>query len=60
MQELASAGPWAIVAVISLVIIVICGGILMLRVGLRDTSEASRPDTIRALADYFRALWGRK
>lgn len=63
-----SVTPWAFaaLALFLLVLVVITAGIIGLRIVVRDTTEAARPDVIRALAEFFRALldsvfrWRRK
>ncbi|MFF3140848.1 hypothetical protein ACFVRU_03690 [Streptomyces sp. NPDC057927] len=60
VQELAAAGPLALAAFflfVALLVALVCIlGVVCLRVALRDTSEAARPEIIRALADIIRAL----
>jgi hypothetical protein len=58
--QIVDAGPWALAAFIVIVALVLSGVVVCLRVALRDTSEASRPEIIRALADLFKSMWGRK
>jgi uncharacterized membrane protein YdbT with pleckstrin-like domain len=56
-QEIAAVTPWALVALILLVVlVVIAGGVAVLAVALRGTPADSRPVVIRAAGDYFRAL----
>lgn len=55
-MSFAEALPWALSALVLCVIVVVVGGLVGLRIALRDTSEDSRPRIIRALGDYFRAL----
>ncbi|MFE1337999.1 hypothetical protein ACFW6K_10045 [Streptomyces sp. NPDC058733] len=57
-EALATAGPWAIIAVLLLVLIIVVGRIIALMVALKGTSEAARPDIIRALAEFFRDVFG--
>lgn len=49
------AWPLAL-ALILFGIVLLAAGVVALRVVLRDTSEAARPDIIRALGEFFRAL----
>jgi hypothetical protein len=64
----ASVVPWAVAPLylLALVVVVIVGGIITLRIGVRGTSEAARPDIIRALTYFYRGLlesifrWRRK
>jgi hypothetical protein len=55
-MSFADVGPWALVALFLLAVVVVAGGVIGLCVALRGTSEGSRPDIIRALGDFFRAL----
>ncbi|MEU0860665.1 hypothetical protein ABZ352_35665 [Streptomyces griseofuscus] len=56
-----TVSPWAFVALILLgLVIIVAGAVVCLRLVTHDTTEAARPDIIRALADFFRSLWGRK
>lgn len=59
-QAVATASPSALTALILLAIVVFVGAVVCLRIALRDTSESARPEIIRALADFFKSLWGRK
>ncbi|CAM5508960.1 hypothetical protein [Streptomyces coeruleorubidus] len=59
-EALATAGPWAIGALLLLVLIVVAGRIVALIVALKGTSETARPDIIRALAEFFRDIFGRR
>lgn len=59
-QELAALGPWAVAALVAIVLVLVGGAVLSLRVAVRDTPADTRPDIIRAVGDLFRALFGRK
>lgn len=59
-RELTTLGPWAAVALVAIVLVLVAGAVLSLRVALRDTEANTRPDIIRAVGDLFRAMFGRK
>ncbi|MET9126959.1 hypothetical protein [Streptomyces sp. NPDC004528] len=62
VQDVAAAGPWAVVVLVLLgLVIVFTGAAVLLRIALSGTSEAARPGIISALGELVRALfWRRK
>ncbi|MFD7776612.1 hypothetical protein [Streptomyces sp. NPDC059753] len=60
VQDVAAAGPWALVVVVLVALIIVFGGgAILLRIALAGTSEDARPGIISALGDLVRALFGR-
>lgn len=57
-MSFAEALPWALLALVLCVVIIVAGGLVGLRIALRGTSEDARPRIIRALGVYFRDLVG--
>jgi hypothetical protein len=61
VQEIAAFSPLVLVALLLFGLALLIVSVFALREALRGTSEEARPDIIRSLGDFFRALlWRRK
>jgi hypothetical protein len=61
LQDVAAFSPVLLAAAFLFGIVLLIVSVFALREALRGTSEGARPDIIRSLGDFFRALlWRRK